>query len=224
MIEDRKFSFCQRLSNFDIDELIVQCPECITFFAACCQHESFGGGLYDPDINVCHHVQIVYTDGACSNNGQSNATAGLGIAIGDPNDDDLSWSITVDESMDSAPRTSQRAELLAAINGLKKLKEAHHCFLDKEHEESPRKSAARRRAKAKEDYSATYIVVTDSEYVVKGITEWFPAWRVRLVIQLNLLISNTNKIICREEDGVNQMVNHLQILTYLWNWTNIPRP
>ena len=138
--------------------------------------------MYDPDVTVCHHVQLVFTDGACSNNGESYAVAGLGIVVGDG---ELSWSITVDDTMDSAnaPRTSQRAELLAAINGLKKLKEVHHCYLDMEKEVNPKKSAARRRARAKEDHSATYVVVTDSEYVVKGITEWFPAWRVRLVIQ-----------------------------------------
>ena len=69
---------------------------------------------------------------------------------------------------------------------LKKLKEVHHACLDIEYEENPKRSAARRRAIAKQDYHATYIVVTDSEYLVKGITEWFPGWRVRLVIQLNL--------------------------------------
>ena len=182
-IEDPKFFFCQRLSAFNLDDLIVQCPDCTKFFSACCQHESFGGDLHDPDKNVCHHFQFVFTDGACSNNGQGYAKAGLGIVV---DDDEFSWSITVDDTMDSGPRTSQRAGLLAAIEGLKKLKEVHHACLDIEYEENPKRSAARRRAIAKQDYHATYIVVTDSEYLVKGITEWFPGWRVRLVIQLNL--------------------------------------
>lgn len=177
-IEDRKVSFCETLSAFDLDDLIVQCPNCTTFFAACCMHASFGGNLRrNPDKSVCHHFQLVFTDGACSNNGQGYAEAGLGIAIGD---DELSWSIAVDDTIDSGPRTSQRAELLAAINGLKKLKEVHHFCLDKERERNPRKPAARHRASEKQDYRATYIVVADSEYVVKGITEWFPVWRVRL--------------------------------------------
>jgi ribonuclease HI len=134
-------------------------------------HESFGGRMYDPKTKLCHHYQIVFTDGACSNNGQGYAEAGLGIAIGDGK---YSWSIAVDDTMDSGPRTSQRAELLAAINGLKKLKELRlPCF---------KKSAARHRASPEVDNRAKFIVVTDSEYVVKGITEWFPAWRVRLVI------------------------------------------
>lgn len=177
-IKDRKFFFCETLSALDPDNLIVQCPTCTTLFAACCKHKSFGGDLRDPDKNVCHHLHLVLTDGACPNNGRGYAKAGLGIVVGD----EFSWSITVDDTIDSAPRTSQRAELLAAIEGLKKLKEVHHDCLDMEYQENPRASAARRRAMAKQDYSATYIVVTDSEYLVKGITEWFPGWRVRFVI------------------------------------------
>lgn len=194
-IVNRKFSFCETLSTFELDELIVQCPTCTKYFAACCPHASFGGSKLDPDKVVCHHFQLVFTDGACSNNGQDSAKAGLGIVIGD--DDDYSWSIIVDDTIDdSAPRTSQRAELLAAVNGLKKLKELNDFCLDMEYEESRRKAAARRRA-AKEK---TYIVVSDSEYVVKGITEWFPAWRVSLVIHLNLpKLSNPNGFILLEQ-------------------------
>jgi len=89
--------------------------------------------------------------------------------------DEYSWSIPVDDTMDPAPRTNQRAELLAAIEGLKKL---HKCNVD----ENPRrhkKSATRHK-----EGGYLYIVVTDSEYVVKGITEWFPTWRVRLSFSL----------------------------------------
>ena len=53
-----------------------------------------------------------------------------------------------------AVRTNQRAELLAAIEGLKKLEENRF------------------------EPVHTCIVITDSAYVVKGITEWFPTWRV----------------------------------------------
>ena len=173
-IQDRKFFFCEKLSAFDPADLIVQCPTCTRFFAACCQHDSFGGNLYDPEKPVCQHLQLVFTDGACSNNGRGYAArAGLGIVIGD---DDFSWSITVDDALDSAPRTNQRAELLAAIQALKKLEQLHHPCSDIEDEKNY--SGARRRAN--DDYRATHIVVTDSEYVVKGITEWFPEWRVCL--------------------------------------------
>ena len=169
-IEERKFSFCPTISGLDINNLIVQCPKCTRFFAACCLHNSLGGDMFDPEKSICHHHQIVFTDGACSHNGQGDgAKAGLGIVLSD-SDDDLFWSIAVDDTLDSGPRTSQRAELLATIEGLRNLRLVHqYC---KDPTENLSKSAARRRG------NDTYIVVTDSEYVVKGITEWFPAWRV----------------------------------------------
>jgi ribonuclease HI len=153
-IKDRKLSFGWRLSESDLNNLAVECPECYRYFADCgCQR-------------VCEYLQVVFTDGACSNNGRQGyvAKAGLGIVIGD--DSNHSWSISVDDTLDDGPRTSQRTELLAAIEGLKKL-DLHHddvngCMSSARHEV----------------YRTTYIVVTDSEYVVEGITKWFPKWRV----------------------------------------------
>ena len=87
--------------------------------------------------------------------------------------EEYSWSVSVDDTIDpDAPRTSQRAELLAALEGLKKL---HKFSID---EDPGAHAKLMRRHKAEGD--PHYIVVTDSEYVVKGITEWFPSWRVRL--------------------------------------------
>lgn len=78
----------------------------------------------------------------------------------------------MDDEIDcGAPRTSQRAELLAAIEGLKKL---HELYLTNRVHNVPS-----RRRKKKERPS--FIVTTDSEYVTRGITEWFPLWRVRII-------------------------------------------
>ncbi len=155
-IEQRKFTFCPTLTTHPLDRLIVECSFCGRFFAACCQHD------------CCHHFRLVFTDGACSNNGKVYAKAGLGISMGG---DEYSWSIPVDDAIDHrGPRTNQRAELLAAIEGLKKLHQLSSAEGDHE------KLARRHKAKDPSEY----IVVTDSEYVTKGITEWFPVWRVRL--------------------------------------------
>ena len=193
-IKDRKFSFCPTLSGLDLNDLIVHCPMCTKFFAACCPHQSLGGQMLEPEQRICHHFQLVFTDGACSNNGQGNAAkAGLGIVIGV--DNRYSWSIIVDDTLDTAPRTNQRAELLAAIEGLKKLEQMNRLCSNVEDEANHNKSAARRRATVNEDYRAEYIVVTDLEYVVRGITEWFPEWRVRYHSGLIFKICNTNGII-----------------------------
>ena len=177
-IEQRKFTFCPTLAGYDLEYLITQCPACTRFFAACCHHNTFGGDRVVPNKKPCHHFQLVFIDGACSNNGQDDAKAGLGMTIGD--DEEYRWSIAVEDAVDpDGPRTNQRAELLAAIEGLKRLeivnriqaideamgkRDSHH-KLARRHTDDPR---------------SPYIVVADSEYVVKGITEWFPTWRVRL--------------------------------------------
>jgi ribonuclease HI len=110
------------------------------------------------------------TDGACSGNGQVEAVSGLGVVAGDED----KWSIPVTDEVDptgNSKRTNQRAELLGAIYGIKMLhevetKSADHLrvkrFINDEEKTSKRR----------------WIVTTDSEYVVKGMTEWMPKWRV----------------------------------------------
>ena len=53
----------------------------------------------------------IYTDGACSNNGKSDARAGFGIWFGDGDERNTSESFT-------GPQTNNRAELLGIIKAL----------------------------------------------------------------------------------------------------------
>ncbi|PCH34222.1 ribonuclease H-like protein, partial [Wolfiporia cocos MD-104 SS10] len=95
--------------------------------------------------------------------GQAGATAGIGVAISESKGDQ--WAIPVDNSMDASPRrSSQRAELLAAIEGLRRLSTAVA-------DHFPRRFEGQRL------YHRGLIIATDSEYVAKGVTEWFPAWK-----------------------------------------------
>ncbi|KAJ7738408.1 ribonuclease H-like domain-containing protein [Mycena metata] len=112
----------------------------------------------------CHRHLFVFVDGACARNGQPDARSGIGCAMGTSRADQLSAPVT--EAMDPSPRrTSQRAELLAAIHGLEMLVQAN--------------------VEYREDCSGLmcanpdidYTVVGDSEYMVKGITEWVPQWK-----------------------------------------------
>ena len=137
----------------------------------------FGGDLALPNKNPCHYLQLVFIDGACSNNGQDDAKAGLGITIGD--DEEHCWSIAVEDAHavdPDGPMTSQRAELLAAIEGLKKLGDVNRVKAINEALGKGGRPAWRHT----DNPHSTYIVASDSEYVVKGITEWLPSWRVRL--------------------------------------------
>ncbi|KAL4075472.1 ribonuclease H-like domain-containing protein [Scleroderma citrinum] len=128
---------------------IQTCETCNRFCTPCCFHKD----------STCHNCRIVCTDGACSNNGKYGATAGIGIALGEA--DDQQWSLPIDDNLDpGGRRTSQRAELLAAIVGLDKVAEADG-HPDNDEEE------------------CCVIIATDSEYVVKGMSEWVPTWKAR---------------------------------------------
>jgi hypothetical protein len=70
-------------------------------------------------------------------------------------------------------------ELLAAIEGLNQLEATNRlqAIYEAMGKGDSHNKPARRHT---DDLRSTYIVVADSEYVVKGITEWLPTWRVRL--------------------------------------------
>ena len=185
-VEDRKAIICPGLQNLDIKQLVLECQDCHRFFASCCQNGFSEGGLYKHHGRLCHHAKVVFTDGACTNNGSALARSGLGVTIGGDNDEfDYSWSIPVTDAVDVvSPRTSQRAELLAALEGLKML-------------EAFRKTGGvdvsrNHSGHARDDYRDTYLVVTDSEYVVKGMTEWLPSWKVCLVHPSNFHSCSTH--------------------------------
>jgi ribonuclease HI len=117
----------------------------------------------EPPPKPCHNYKVAFVDGACLGNGQAKATAGIGIAIG-ANAMTMHWAIPVDDDIDpSFVRTSQRAELLAALHGIGKLAEFENHPSDK-HEET--------------DSKTTWVITSDSEYVVLGMTEWVPNWGV----------------------------------------------
>ncbi|KAH7252790.1 ribonuclease H-like domain-containing protein [Fusarium tricinctum] len=94
---------------------------------------------------------LVYTDGACLDNGQVNAKAGWACVF-KPEDGGVTGRLENHGPFgDAAPQTSNRAELRAVI------------------------SALRFRSWAGEGFS-TLVIATDSEYVVKGATEWVSGW------------------------------------------------
>lgn len=144
------------------DNLFHNCPDCGRFFTRSCFHDG-----------VHHDEPVVFVDGACLDNGYPGARGGIGIAFGDQDDQQLSLKVRQCDDPDG-PRTSQRAELLAAYHGLLALHNAHveHAIKEniKEINEHASLSAI----------GQTWIIAMDSEYVVKGIVEWMPKWEVSL--------------------------------------------
>jgi ribonuclease HI len=90
---------------------------------------------------------IVYTDGACKNNGQKKAKAGIGIHFSKTNKIQIE---DVSEKLIYTKQTNNAAELMAILKCL----ELCHVFLVKE----------------------KIYLYTDSEYSLKCITIWYPEW------------------------------------------------
>ncbi len=88
---------------------------------------------------------IAYVDGACPNNGKLNAKAGWGVYIINPEGKTLKLAAPVPRDQ---PQTNNRAELLAAVEALKRCNKPMPITL-----------------------------YCDSQLVVKGANEWLPNWK-----------------------------------------------
>ncbi|EMD41107.1 hypothetical protein CERSUDRAFT_91866 [Gelatoporia subvermispora B] len=177
----RRFQFCPWIEGWaeGQDDFMITCPRCSEFAARCCQHYKY------ESEKSCHHYRIVFTDGACLSNGKSHATAGIGSAIGATDAEFHQWSIPIDDSVDCFPKQSnQRAELLAAIYGLRLLSDARsNGDVEDDHEHE----TAQVLSGHMED-KPYWVVTTDSEYVVKGMTEWLPRWKVWCLLFSPILV------------------------------------
>ncbi|CZR46792.1 uncharacterized protein FPRO_12243 [Fusarium proliferatum ET1] len=98
---------------------------------------------------------LIYTDGACLGNGQVEPKGGWAFVFGPQ---ELNTTASINERLenqgplgDYANPTSNRAELRAIIGALRYKNWASEGF-------------------------TTLVLATDSEYVVKGATEWIRAW------------------------------------------------
>lgn len=160
-VRGRRWFFCANIAqSMPASKLILSCSYCGRFFANDCSHIPSDDQDFD-----CYRFPVVYTDGACRNNGQRDAVrqAGLGVAMGTSERDQ--WAIPVDDSVDPrGSRTSQRAELLAAIRGVE--------FWTRNWRSTNATGHGQNHVKGPE-----LIVATDSEYVCKGMYEWYPKWR-----------------------------------------------
>ena len=98
-------------------------------------------------VGLCSSIQWATSDPG------TQCCIGIGVVLGKIGRGIDSFAYAVTEDMEPGQRrTSQRAELLAALAGVRRSMHA----VPKER-----------------------IIVTDSAYVVRGITEWLPQWKVR---------------------------------------------
>ena len=140
------------------------CPDCRKFFLYCCACSS-----RSEKPLPCHHFRLVFSDGACRLNGQFGATAGIGVLYGE--DTETQQAIPITSSLDPGQkRTSQRAELLAALTALEFIAEADRL--------NSKKAKKKSRNHDPGQSEKAWVIATDSEYVVKGMTEWLGTWKV----------------------------------------------
>lgn len=96
---------------------------------------------------------VVAIDGACSNNGKTGAKSSIGVFFGQGNDANSKGLLHP-----KIRQTSQVAELEACLVALKTVKSVS--------KDPPVKTRL-----------SSVIIKTDSEYVVRGVTEWLPKWK-----------------------------------------------
>ena len=174
---DRKLILCPMLSSLPTEDLIRTCEVCNRFFVFCCHcNNEYRNDGRRADGSICHHFRLIFTDGACRLNGQDGAAAGVGIACGEGKAYQLSLPIT-DQMDPEHKRTSQRAELLAALSGLRYLGLA-----DGLNHGDENKGSKKENHRNSQERTTFWVIATDSEYVVKGMTEWLPVWKVRKMI------------------------------------------
>lgn len=170
IIYDRRLVLCPTTADWSVPELVRECPECTDFLLHCsaCNNKLRDLPQSRRPGKPCHHFRIIFTDGACINNGRPEATAGVGVAYGNKDGSQMSMPIT-DLTDKFVLRSNQRAEIYAAKLGLEFLAEA-----DRINSKKP--------SDKRQDESKAWIIATDSEYVVKGMTEWLPTWKVYITI------------------------------------------
>ena len=144
-IVDRKLTFCPRLQEWNYGSLMHICSCCSNYMAHCCGCDMREANKVDQlglngqqaqavwDLAVenraatnttCHHFRLILVSGLTINGGKENTVAGLGFAFGKR--DECQGSLVVDEEINPSktPVTFQRAEILAATEGLLALRYA----------------------------------------------------------------------------------------------------
>lgn len=99
-------------------------------------------------------------DGTCSDDGQA---AGIGICRGSQGPGIDQFPVPITSAMDPDHKhTGQRAELLAALEAVRDGTPVIGTCLH--------------------DPPKQRVVASHSQYLVKGITEWYPTWRVKIFL------------------------------------------
>ena len=130
---------------------------------------------------INHNKFVVYTDGACRNNGKSNALSSIGIYFSNRN---LKKINSVSEVLKMNNHTNNIAELTAINKSLRIIKE--------------------------NDIKLPVQLYTDSQYSIKTLTKWYPNWseKDKKTKKNILLITDTYNLICDIKPELNYVKAH----------------
>ncbi|KAK6515519.1 hypothetical protein TWF506_007852 [Arthrobotrys conoides] len=171
--KNRLFTNCPTINNLNLEDQITACPTCKQYCAKCCQHPK----------GTCHHHRLFFADGSCLNNGDGGARAGVGVA-GSAENEDLQISKPFSDLVlggGNTKRTSQIAELRAAIEAVAMISRFYDEYGPDE-EETPKPKLDYRKRKHQKisqdpEEPPFCVIAMDSQYVVKGMTDWLPKWK-----------------------------------------------
>jgi ribonuclease HI len=100
---------------------------------------------------------IIYTDGACKNNGKANRKGGCGVFFGDNNNMQSNKIDNISVKLDGSKITNQVAELTACILAIEAvINKSNNCLPTEK-----------------------IIIKTDSMYTINCIDNWFDGWKKR---------------------------------------------
>ncbi|KAK2630307.1 hypothetical protein QTJ16_001127 [Diplocarpon rosae] len=163
---------------------------------------------YDSLLNICGCIEyagtsrslLVFTDGACSNNGNEGARGGLGVFFGPGSRFNLSERVAT-----SGVPTNQKAELEAVARALEAVRNTV----------IPHRPRTVINSESSYDYRAVcdmthmrLIIATDSSYVVeclcKHMTDWSKNKQGALVSKQGQLVENSQAFL-RLQNGVEEL-------------------
>ena len=155
-------------------------------------HNVFKNNIFKNDIRninnislimtlINHDKFIVYTDGACRNNGKSNALSSIGIYFSNRN---LKKIDNISEIVEGNNHTNNIAELTAINKSLRIIKD--------------------------NDIRLPVQLYTDSQYSIKTLTKWYPNWSEKdKKTKKNIpLITDTYKLVCDVKPELNYVKAH----------------
>lgn len=145
-------------------------------------------------LNTHCDAIIVAVDGACRDNGKSTARAAIGACFGV---DNVAHNIS-EVLRSTSPHTNQKAELSAGIRALKEIADIKKKIIPDSRE---------------------VVMKADSEYLVKGMTEWILKWRQNGYMNSKGL-PVTNGEMFKELDNLVDELNKAGVGVLFWH---VPR-